>query len=337
MSQHVFRNQLIKSLSYLHNTFCDPYLQQQVLMRSISRIFFQQQRFKTGTKDYFFFHTTTFNINNQTKRQKTTMLLLGDKDCRRALDPAVCLQVNKKALISLTEKTGVVPSRLGLPYPNNPNNNKTTSNDDQITNKEAQDWTLIKPAAYYNDHQNKNTSDDDDDVVMGLKVVSIRAENPSKRGLPLVPATILLLDAPSGIIEATLSGTYITAMRTSAGPALAVQTFQPNMQELVVFGAGAQAICHVQLIELAIQRTIPKITIINRTIERANELKAKIEKERNENTPNGQDDQMIVETIALNDIDAVASALATADVIAATTNATNPLWDGKLQLKKGCL
>jgi ornithine cyclodeaminase len=50
---------------------------------------------------------------------------------------------------------------------------------------------------------------------------------------------------------------------------------------------------------------------------------------------------MVVDAIALNDIDAVASALSTADVVAATTNTTRPLWndnnDTTIKLKKGCL
>jgi ornithine cyclodeaminase len=127
--------------------------------------------------------------------------------------------------------------------------------------------------------------------------------------------------------------------------------FQPNVQQLVVFGAGTQAECHIRLIEIAVQRKIPKITIINRSIDRAKDLKVKIEEERNKerksNYKSGTDDpaSFTVNTIALNDIDEVSSALATADVVAATTNTATPLWNdagaddgnGKIRLKKGCL
>ena len=234
-----------------------------------------------------------------------------------------CLTVNRKAYLSLVDQRGVVPTRLGLPYPNNPTDSQTkrTTEATLATTTEAQDWTLIKPAAYYDDaHAESNNST----VIMGLKVVSIRAENPS-RGLPLVPATILLVNSMTGIVEATLGGTYLTTARTSAGPALAVQTFQPNCQELVIFGAGSQAECHIQLMELALGRSIPKITIINRSQERAEALRAKISSRTK------------TDVIVLHDQQAVIQALSTADVVSATTNSPTPLWEDGSVLKKGCL
>lgn len=236
------------------------------------------------------------------------MLVLGERHVRQALNLTDCLEVNRKAFMSMIDGTGVVPSRLGLSYPN-----KSSSND----NNAAQDWTLIKPAACYGDH-----------VSMGLKVVSIRASN-SSRGLPLVPATTLLLNASTGLAEAIVSATYLTVARTSAGPALAVQTFHPNLENLTIFGAGAQAECHIQLIELALGRPTPRITIINRSRERAEALKEKL----SETTTSE------ISVVLLSDTMAVNQALQQADVISATTNTTTPLWedeDGSL-LKKGCL
>jgi ornithine cyclodeaminase len=261
-----------------------------------------------------------------------SLFILGERDVKRALDPLQCLEITKTALVSLVDKTGVVPSRLALPYPNNPN--KAISKSD--CRDAAQDWTLIKPAAYYAAFGDDNHDDDShemtdgEDVIMGLKVVSTRVNNPTQ-GLPLVPATILLMDAKSGLVRAVLAGTYITAMRTSAGPALAVHAFQPNVQNLVVFGAGSQAECHIQLMELALDRRIPKITIINRTFERAKQLQDKIEDQRN--------GKGSVTSVALDDRPSVVDALSTADVISTTTNTTTPLWsdDDEILLKEGCL
>lgn len=236
------------------------------------------------------------------------MFLLGDRDVRKALNLQDCLDINRKALISLCQGEGVVPSRLALPYPNNPNQTFDESK------KDPSDWTLIKPAAYYGR----------DGISMGMKVVSVRSKNPSNN-LPLVPATILLIDPPSGIVQATISGTYVTVARTSAGPALAVQTFKPDVQHLVVFGAGAQAECHIELMELAIGRTIPKISIVNRSVDRANALKEKL---RREGT---------IEVISLSDKTAVGAVLSQADVVAATTNSMTPLWSEQHELKEGCL
>ncbi|KAG7346004.1 ornithine cyclodeaminase [Nitzschia inconspicua] len=275
------------------------------------------------------------------------MFILGESDVRKALDPLQCLKVTKTALISLVDKKAVVPSRLALSYPNNPLETTRILSSASDTKDTAEDWTLIKPAAYYysNGDHNADTGTDKNEknrssnlpnkVTMGLKVVSIRANNPS-HGLPLVPATILLVDAPSGTVNAVLAGTYITAMRTSAGPALAVQAFQPNVQHLVVFGAGAQAECHIQLMELALHRRIPKITIVNRTLERAQQLQQKIFEQRSED---GEGILRTVDAVALNDKTALADALSSADVVAATTNTITPLWDDdtNMSLKRGCL
>ena len=163
-----------------------------------------------------------------------------------------------------------------------------------------------------------------------MKVVSVRANNPSN-GLPLVPATILLLDAASGIVRATLGGTYISVARTSAGPALAVQTFKPDVQSLVLFGAGSQAECHIQLMEIAIKREIPQITIVNRTKERAESLKSKLF----DGTTTER--KSTVEVLLLSDKEGVAKALTEADVISTTTNTSDPLWEDGIKLKKGCL
>jgi ornithine cyclodeaminase len=239
------------------------------------------------------------------------MFLLGERDVRKALNLHDCLEINKKALISICQDTGVVPSRLGLPYPNNPKKTKTQSDND------AEDWTLIKPAAYYG-------SDNPGDISMGMKVVSVRSKNPSN-DLPLVPATILLVDPASGMVRATVAGTYVTVARTSAGPALAVQIFRPDTQHLVIFGAGQQAESHICLIELALGRRIPRISIVNRSADRANALKDKFQ--RNEG----------MEVILLNDSDAINSVLSQADVIAATTNTKTPLWKDECVVKKGCL
>ena len=240
------------------------------------------------------------------------MLILGERDVVKALDFKECLEINRQALITISEQTSYVPSRLGLTYPNHPSQPSSTG--------EAQDWTLIKPAAYYGENN---------DLAMGMKVISIRTQNPAN-GLPLTPATILLLDPKSGIVESTVAGTHITVARTSAGPALAVQAFRPDVQHLVVFGAGAQAKCHIQLIQMALARTIPKITIINRTLERAETLKSKILGEAGA-------DQQAIGVILLSDTEAKNNALSTADVIAATTNTTEPLFNDGSILRRGCL
>ena len=230
---------------------------------------------------------------------------------------------------------------------------------------------MIKPAAYYGngggcggDSKDGSSSSkmedtvDQDNISMGLKVVSVRANNPSKFGLPLVPATTILVNPQTGVVNATVSATHLTVARTSSGPALAVQTFQPYADHLVIFGAGSQAEYHIKLMQLAIynkhQRLIPHITIINRTIENAMKLKENLQqgKENEDRDKDGQESnesgrgdlslkQCTIDVVALDDTKSISNILPTADIIATTTNTSTPLWSeqgGKtIPLKKGCL
>lgn len=125
------------------------------------------------------------------------MLILSEKDVKQCLSMKDCLSANKTALISLATGQADVPTRIGLPYVGE--SSVCSGNDD--ANKAAQDWTLFKPASYAN--PDKTTA------LMGMKVVSPRANNPSK-GFPLVPATILTLDAESGQADALVAATYLT-------------------------------------------------------------------------------------------------------------------------------
>lgn len=251
------------------------------------------------------------------------MFVLSETEVRQAMSLKDCLEVNRRALMSISDQTAFVPPRLGLPYPHNPLKQPPSSE----TAASAKDWTLVKPAAFYGTGSSQSTSPS---VSMGLKVVSVRAQNPAQ-GFPLVPATILVLNPKTGIVYATIAGTHVTVVRTSAGPALAVQALRPNLQDLVVFGAGAQAECHIELIQIAVGRTIPKITIINRTKERGETLRTKLLHTKESDQPQE------IRVVTLDDDEGVAEAVSKADVICTTTNATEPLWKDGSILKPGCL
>lgn len=252
------------------------------------------------------------------------MLVLSEKDVRKCLTMESCLKINREALMSIASPSasarvggkGVVPSRLGLNGPPT-----TTAIEASGT---AEDWTLFKPAAFYAD-ETTTTATDTKESLMGLKIVSIRAQNPGK-GLPLVPATIMVLDADSGIVQAVLDGTYLTGCRTAASSGLATQLMRPDLNHLVVFGAGLQAECHIDAIQTAIGREIPKITIVNRSRPRAEAL---VEMLADSGSLSSCD------IVLLGDKEGVDKALSTADVVAATTNSTTPLFDGSV-LPPGC-
>lgn len=241
------------------------------------------------------------------------MLFLSESDVQRCLSMSDCLQINRQALRAVANGHAVVPTRLGIPYQAKAS---LVASSATPTAENADDWTLFKPAAYLN-HQHET-------ALMGLKVVSIRADNPSQ-GLPLVPATILSLSAATGMVQAVLAGTYLTGARTAAGSALSVGLVRPDLQRLVVFGAGLQAKLHIQAISTVLGRPIPSTTIINRTRARAEALQAELPMERTKECN-------VVES---SDVVGVADALAAADVISTCTNASRPIFDGSF-VRSGC-
>jgi ornithine cyclodeaminase/alanine dehydrogenase-like protein (mu-crystallin family) len=269
----------------------------------------------------FFFSFALSTKMHHTLVQK--MLILSESNVRQALQMKDCLAASRQALISIANGTCVVPRRLGIPF----------HNSEQPPNILAQDWTLFKPAA----------TTDTNPVLMGCKIVSIRSQNPSrphnKPPLPLVPASIVNVDATTGVVNAVLAGTYLTAARTAAGSALATLLCwrgrgRKQLLHLVVFGAGLQAELHVKAIVAAFQTSLPLVTIVNRTLERAEALKELLLQARSEDN-DGLALVDHVHTVQLDDSLGVALALQTASCVVTATNTTVPLFDGAL-LPSGC-
>ncbi len=80
----------------------------------------------------------------------------------------------------------------------------------------------------------------------GIKIVSVFPENASK-GLPSVPATMLLLSGETGVVEALLDGTEITRIRTAAVAAAATELLsRENAEIATIFGTGGQAAAQLE-------------------------------------------------------------------------------------------
>ena len=155
------------------------------------------------------------------KTLSNKMLILSEADVRRCFPVSAAISANRKAL-SLLRKDGgaMVPTRIGLPYRAPPNGSINTDA------SASEDWSLFKPAAYYPPPQNIHTTttdEDHDDILMGMKLISLRSNNPSKFNKPTGPATIMLLNAETGEVSAIVAATYLTAMRTAAGSALSTE------------------------------------------------------------------------------------------------------------------
>jgi alanine dehydrogenase len=82
---------------------------------------------------------------------------------------------------------------------------------------------------------------------MGLKFVAHYPANPEKHGVPVINATILYNDFETGRVEAIMSGTLLTAMRTAAVSGVATRYLARNDSETVgILGSGMQAQYHLE-------------------------------------------------------------------------------------------
>jgi ornithine cyclodeaminase len=100
----------------------------------------------------------------------------------------------------------------------------------------------------------------------GVKVVTIAPDNPA-RGLPRINGVYVLFDGATLVPVAQLDAAELTAVRTAAVSALAVDRLaRPDAARLVLFGTGPQAYSH--LAALAAVRPLTAVTVIARDASR---------------------------------------------------------------------
>lgn len=100
----------------------------------------------------------------------------------------------------------------------------------------------------------------------GVKVVTIAPDNPD-RGLPRINGVYVLFDGATLVPVAQLDAAELTAVRTAAVSALAVDRLaRPDTSRLVLFGTGPQA--HAHLAALVAVRPITAVTVIARNTTR---------------------------------------------------------------------
>lgn len=153
---------------------------------------------------------------------------------------------------------------------------------------------------------------------LGIKVVSIYGDNPSK-GFPRITATVLLIDPETGLPKAFMDGISLTAIRTGAGGGLAAELLsRPNSETVVLFGAGIQA--RTQLQAVMAVRKISHVYIISRTQASAQKLAEEI--------------ATWPDIPIINNTSTPQEAFCNADIVITATTSSTPLFDGN-DLKPG--
>lgn len=152
---------------------------------------------------------------------------------------------------------------------------------------------------------------------LGVKIVSVYPNN-IKKGIPSVPATMILLNAETGEIKAIMDGTYLTQLRTGAVSGAATDLLaKKDAKIFVLIGTGGQA--KAQLEAVLTVRPIKEVIVIDIDFDRAKAFA----KEMSElyATKFG-----IVIHTASNSNEVVGKA----DIITLVTTSKNPVFNGNL-------
>jgi ornithine cyclodeaminase/alanine dehydrogenase len=208
------------------------------------------------------------------------MLILSQKDLSAALRMADVIGAVEAGFLALARGEARAPDRLHLSIPKN------------------RGVLLEMPARLPG--------------ALGTKIVSVFEEN-IHRGMEIVQAVYLMLDAETGAPLALMDGRLITAMRTAATSAVATKFMAASGdKQLAVFGAGVQARFHIEaMLEVS---NIARVMIASRDEGRAAALAAHV------SSTTG---------IACEVVSAVKAA-STASLICTCTSAASPLFDGRL-------
>lgn len=202
--------------------------------------------------------------------------ILSETDVRASVDMPGAIEAMRVAFGALADGSATVPLRLAL--------------------ETAHGMSLFMPA-----HLARSGS-------TGAKVVSVNPGN-ARRGLPVIRATVLVLDAETGALLALMDGTWLTALRTGAVGGLAADLLaREESATVALFGAGVQA--RTQLEAVRCVRAIREVRVVSRGGGSADALVAELDG---------------VDARRVDDPDA---AIDGADIVIAATSSSTPVFDG---------
>ena len=169
------------------------------------------------------------------------MLILTKKELEQALSMQEAIEIDKQALANYSAGKTAVPLRTNLALP------------------ETDNTSLCMPA-YVGGAE----------PALGVKIISVYPENIQK-GLPSVPATMVVLDPATGIVSAILEGTYLTQLRTGAVQGAATDLLaRQDAKIAALIGTGGQAA--TQLLAMDTVRALNEIRVYDQDLTRAAEF-----------------------------------------------------------------
>jgi ornithine cyclodeaminase len=218
-------------------------------------------------------------LTNTRKNGGHAISVLDEAEIANVLSPAMALNATRQALIAVASPATIQPPRLVIDLDNPPSR-----------------WLGLMPAASPHDE------------LLGAKIITVYPENGSV-GKPTHQGAIILFNSGDGKLEAVLEAELITAYRTAAASAIAIDLLAPDpIEELVVLGSGVQALHHVEMI--ASLRSLGRVSIWARSFSKAERLADEIR------------DKFSLDCSPEADL---AAAVRRADVLCTTTDARQPL------------
>ena len=211
------------------------------------------------------------------------MRILSRADVQQAVSMRQAIEVMKDAFARLSNNEANVPLRSQLPVP-------------------AYNGVALFMPAYV---QGTNA--------LAIKIVNVFADNP-KRGLPLIHAVVVVLEATTGRVLALIEGGSLTALRTGAAAGAATDVLaRSDAQVGLVFGAGVQA--RTQLRAMCSARALERVYVHDAIPGKAQEMVDDLHK-------------LPDLPLDLRATDDVAAAVHAADIISCATTSSTPLFDG---------
>jgi alanine dehydrogenase len=157
------------------------------------------------------------------------MRILSRSDVQKSLSMKDAIAIVRDAFAQLSSNQATVPVRVPIPI------------------QKHDGVTLFMPAHLH-------TSD-----ALAIKIVSVHNQNPGK-GLPLIHALVVVIDAATGIPLAAMEGGYLTALRTGAASGAATDLLaRRDARVAAIFGAGVQG--RTQLLAIASVRNLERVYV----------------------------------------------------------------------------
>lgn len=142
------------------------------------------------------------------------------------------------------------------------------------------------------------------------KLVGVFERNPA-RGLPTVPAQVVVNDAETGLSLAYMDGTYVTAARTACVGGLSARALTTGPVDVTVIGAGMQGRWQAKAIDAAVEvESVTFVDLDESTLEDAvRELRSELSR-------------------PVSAAEDAGAAVSSADVVVTATTSSTPVFSG---------